>query len=60
MGALISNRRRVIPVLEGVTFDDLSRYSPLLADLVGLTTETEGLDDIAERIQATLADAGNP
>jgi hypothetical protein len=58
MGALIATRRRVIPVLDDVTFDDLARYSPLLADLVGLTTETEGLDDIAERIRATVSGAG--
>lgn len=59
MGALISSRRRVIPVLDGVTFDDLSRYSPLLSDLVGLTTERDGLDDIAEQIGATLVDIGH-
>jgi hypothetical protein len=56
-GALTVTRRRIIPVLDGVGFEDLSRYSPLLADLVGLTTETDGLDGIAERITAALAES---
>lgn len=57
MGALISGRRRVIPVLDGVTFSDLTTYSPLLADLVGLTTETHGVGEIAEQIAAALKEA---
>jgi hypothetical protein len=60
LGALISSRRRVIPILDGVTFDDLARYSPLLADLVGLTTETAALGDIADLVKATLANADRP
>ncbi len=57
VGGLMSGRRRVIPVLEGVSFDDLAGYSPLLADLVGLSTETEGFGEIAEQIAATLRQA---
>jgi hypothetical protein len=55
MGGLISSRRRAVPILHGVSFDDLSGYSPLLADLVGLTAE--GVANIAEQISATLVDA---
>lgn len=57
MGALITSRRRVIPVLDGVDHRDLAEYSPLLADLVGLSTETAGFDEVAERIAVTLATA---
>lgn len=57
MGALISFRRRLIPVLDGVTFEELSAYSPLLADLIGLSTEHYGFDDIAGQIAATLQPA---
>jgi hypothetical protein len=55
MGGLISSRRRVIPVLDGVSFEQLSAYSPLLADLTGLNTDIDGLDQIAEQIATTLA-----
>jgi TIR domain len=54
MGGLISSRRRVIPVLDGVSFEQLSAYSPLLADLVGLNTDINGLDEIAEQITTAL------
>lgn len=57
MGALINSRRRVIPILDGVDHRVLAEYSPLLADLVGLSTETARFDEIAERIAVTLATA---
>lgn len=57
MGALINSRKRVIPVLDGVGRTDLSQYSPILADLVGLSTEDEGFDEMAERIALTLTTA---
>lgn len=54
-GAFLSSRKRVIPVLDGVNHEILSSYSPLLGDLVGLSTETEGFDEIAVRVAAALA-----
>lgn len=54
MGGLISSRRRVIPVLDRVTFSDLASYSPLLADLVGLSIESAGLGEIADQIKGTV------
>ncbi len=59
LGGLMSGRRRIIPVLEGISFDDLAGYSPLLADFTGLSTDTEGLGEIAEQVAATLRDAGH-
>lgn len=60
LGAMIGGRRRVIPVLDGISFDDLTHYSPLLADFVGLSTERADLGEIADQIRATLADADRP
>lgn len=57
IGALFSGRRRIIPILEGVTFDDLGAYSPLLADAKGLSTEYEGIGEIAEQIANAIKDA---
>jgi hypothetical protein len=59
LGALVSSGRRVIPILDGVSYEDLAKYSPLLADRVGLNTEAFGLGEIADRVAATVAaDAG--
>lgn len=54
MGAFMSSRRRIIPVLDGPTFDDLAAYSPLLSDLRGLSTDDVSLDTIAELISETI------
>ena len=50
LGALLTTRRRVIPVLDGVDFDELQQWSPMLADTAGLSTENHGLDELAERL----------
>jgi len=55
-GAFLSSRKRVIPILDGVDRETVSGYSPMLGDLVGLSTETEGFDEIAVRIAAALAE----
>lgn len=55
MGAFFASRKRVIPVLDGVGRAQLSEYSPILADMVGLDTEEEGFDLMAERIVQTLS-----
>jgi len=57
MGAFMSSRHRIIPVLDGPTFDDLAAYSPLLSDLRGLSTEDVALDTIAELIAEALTAA---
>ncbi len=54
MGAFFASRKRVIPVLDGVGREELSAYSPILADMAGLDTEDEGFDLMAERIVETL------
>lgn len=55
MGAFFATRKRVIPILDGVDRTELSRYSPILADMVGLDTAEEGFDLIAEQLVETLS-----
>ncbi len=57
MTALVGGRRRVIPVLHGVTFEDLSAYSPILSDFVGLDMDLHGLGEIADQITAALTNS---
>jgi hypothetical protein len=54
MSALVNTGRRVIPVLDGVSFGALGKYSPILAERVGLDTERFGMGEIAEQIAATV------
>lgn len=53
LGVLLGSDR-VIPVLHEVSFADLRRVSPMLADKVGLSTAEEPLGSIAEKIAAGL------
>lgn len=53
LGAMLTSRRRVIPVLDGVDFEDLQSWSPMLADTVGLSTKNFGLDELADRLAST-------
>jgi len=53
-GAFFSTRKRIIPVLHGVDHAALGRYSPMLADLLGLSTAKLSLDDIADDIAEAL------
>lgn len=55
MGGFFASRKRVIPVLDGVSREDLAAYSPLLADIVGLSTEEEGFDLLAEKMVQTIS-----
>lgn len=41
-------RKRVIPVISGLDFDDVEEFSSLLGDRNGLGTDTHGLDEIAD------------
>lgn len=50
LAAMIMGRKRVIPVLSGLEFDDVEEFSSLLGDRKGLSTNTHGLDEIAELI----------
>jgi len=47
--------RRVIPVMHGVTFDDLNNVSPMLASHAGLNTAESSLDDVAAKVAAAAA-----
>ena len=49
LGALL-NKPTLIPVLHGVTFDDVTEYSGILPDLAGFTTEHDDIDTIATKI----------
>lgn len=53
--AVLLNTRRVIPVLRGVTFDELIDVSPMLASHSGLSTKEESLDSVAAKIAAAAA-----
>lgn len=55
LGALL-NKPTLIPVLHGVTFDDVKEYSGILPDLAGFTTADDDIDIIAEKIAPALAE----
>jgi hypothetical protein len=53
--AVLLSTRRVIPVLHGVTFNELNDVSPMLASHTGLNTQDSSLDDVAGKIAAAAA-----
>ncbi|MBH3341500.1 toll/interleukin-1 receptor domain-containing protein [Pseudomonas mendocina] len=53
LGALL-NKSTLIPVLHGVTFEDVKQYSGILPDLAGFTTTHDSVADIAEKIAAAV------
>lgn len=53
--AVLLASRRVIPVLHGVTFDELSDVSLMLASHAGLSTKDSSLDTVAAKIAAAAA-----
>lgn len=53
LGVLLS-KSTLIPVLHGVTFDDVRQYSGILPDLAGFTTVHDSVADIAEKIAAAV------
>jgi hypothetical protein len=55
LAALIMGRKRVIPVIAGLGFDDVAEFSSLLGDRKGLSTDTHGFEEIADLIVASLA-----
>lgn len=56
LAAMIMGRKRVIPILSGLEFDDVEVFSSLLGDRKGLSTDTHGLDEIAELIVEAVTD----
>lgn len=53
LGALL-HKNTVIPVLHGVTFEDVAEYSGILTDLAGFTTSTDDVATIAEKIAGAV------
>ncbi|MFD1860713.1 toll/interleukin-1 receptor domain-containing protein [Aeromicrobium camelliae] len=53
--AVLLSSRRVIPVLHGVTFNDLNDVSPMLASHAGLSTKDSSLDNVAAKVAAAAA-----
>jgi len=54
LSALLS-RDQLIPVLDGVTFEELFDVSPLLASLSGLNTSEETMEDIANKLSEVVS-----
>ena len=55
LGALL-HKETLIPVLHGVTFDDVKQYSGILPDLLGFTTRENSVPDIAAKIASAMLD----
>jgi hypothetical protein len=53
LGALL-HKDTLIPVLHGVTFNEVSEYSGILPDLAGFETSRDPVDVIAEKIAAAV------
>lgn len=53
LGALLS-KETLIPVLHNVTFEEVKRYSGILPDLAGFSTEQDSIEDIAQKIAAAV------
>ena len=54
LGALL-HKETLIPVLHGVTFEQVAEYSGILPDLAGFETSRDSVDVIAQKIAAALA-----
>lgn len=54
LGVLLG-KSTLIPVLHGVTFEDVKEYSGMLPDLAGFTTEDDEIEIIAEKIAPVVA-----
>lgn len=53
LGVLL-HKETLIPVLSGVTFEDVKEYSGILPDLAGFTTAADSVSDIADKIAGAL------
>lgn len=56
LGALL-HKETLIPVLHGVTFEDVAKYSGILPDLAGFETANDPVAVIAEKIAAAVLSA---
>lgn len=54
LAALINGRKRVIPVLAGLSFSEMQDFSALLGDRGGLSTADHGLDEIADLLARSI------
>jgi hypothetical protein len=59
LGALL-HKDTLIPVLHGVTFDDVAEYSGILPDLAGFETARDAIKVIAQKIAAAVHPAPIP
>ena len=55
LGVLL-HKDTLIPVLHGVTFNDVKEYSGILQDLAGFTTERDTVAEIAAKIASAVRD----
>ena len=53
LGALL-HKATLIPVLHGVTFEEVARFSGILPDLAGFTTERDSIEIVAEKVAAAV------
>ncbi len=53
LGALL-NKETLVPVLHGVTFDEVAEYSGILPDLAGFETSRDSVEVIAQKIAAAV------
>ena len=57
LGALL-HKETLIPVLHGVSFEDVAEYSGILPDLAGFETARDSVEVIAEKIAAAVLGGG--
>lgn len=55
LGAMFSGDKRIIPVAHGVNFEDIAKYSPMLADRAGLSIDGDGIEGVAQALADALA-----
>lgn len=53
LGALL-HKETLIPVLDGVTFEQVAEFSGILPDLAGFETARDSIDTIAQKIAAAV------
>jgi hypothetical protein len=56
LGALL-HKETLIPVLHGVTFEQVAEYSGILPDLAGFETARDSVEVIAQKVAAALLDS---
>jgi hypothetical protein len=59
LGVLL-HKNTVIPVLHGVTFEDVGEYSGILTDLAGFTTKEDSTETIAVKITEAVLPQADP